>query len=56
MSEIQDKIQSAVERLGGIDELAKIVGVNFTTAWRWFDGRTKPSPLVMRILKAQRLI
>lgn len=48
-------IRAAVKRAGSIEALAKELDVDFSTAWRWYVGKTQPSALVIKILDGQPL-
>lgn len=50
---IPQKIEELRSRLGLTQEaLARRLGISFATVNRWANGRSKPSPLALKKLKA----
>lgn len=45
------RVRDAVKEAGGIKELADQLGVPCSTVWRWYVGKTVPSPLALHRLK-----
>lgn len=54
--EFQARLEAAVTEAGGIDKLAKRLGVPCSTVWRWLEGKTAPSLLAMRLLRASGIV
>ena len=43
-------VQKAVIKAKGIEELAEMLSVDFSTVWRWYVGKTKPSRMATKLI------